>query len=336
MEADITISDWLEPGVTVLQEDKPDLVLIANKFVRGESVDKPDIISMLIQNSGFSILQDVQIEAACSPLANLERINLHSSDIHPRDTVCALVSFKQKKTKICDKKVEISNTIQISGRLTFVEGQLPVKETNMFTSLIDKRGCILHSHVQKSRTNEEGLFQATIEISKLGWKLGSVHLAFNIESRLDLTFGYTKAGERRSSKKTLVTRCYVEDSLPSMTELNFNFDQLQAEIWELMDLEDESKWEWSMVPVVRKHFEKPFKTLTSCEVCGKHFGAGRKRFSQCYHCGRWVGTKCQTCWDRSTIGRPMYCSICKNILDQSLDSIKKLEKSVENDRSKEE
>jgi hypothetical protein len=334
MEEDKVDLVWLVPRVTVLQEENAELLLIVNKFARSESLDKPDMISVLIQNSSSSILRDVQIEAACSSAVNLERIDLQLRDINPQDTIRALVSFKQRKVQICDKKVEIGDTIQIGGRLTFVEGTLPLKETNMYISLIDKQGCIVHDHVMQCRTNEEGLFQAKIEISKLQWKLRSVHFVFNIEFRLDLTLWYTDTGQTHSSKKAIIANGFVEDSIPSMGELNFNFDQLQAEIWEIMDQDEESKWRWSMVPVVRKHFERRSKILTNCEVCGKYFGIGKKRFSQCHHCGRWVGVKCDSCWDRSFIGTPIYCSICKSILDRSLNEIEKLNKSLENESSK--
>lgn len=316
---------WLISGVTVLQEENTPLVLLADEAIRRKSAGELDSILLLIQNASSSIIRGVTAQGEGSPVACLERIDLLSKDINPHDSAGMFLYFKQKRVRICEKKVEIGERIQISGKLVFSEEAIPVKNTNVFISLTDKQGCILHGHVEQSKTNAEGEFQTGIEILGLGWHLRSVHLTFYTEFRLELTFKYTENNEENSSKKTVITSCDVDDSVPTMEELEFNFDQLQAEIWELKDLEEECKWEWSMVPMIRKQQEKPSSILTNCEICKKHIGVGKKRFRQCSHCGRWIGVKCDSCWDNSTIFKRTHCIICADIHRRSLEAIRENE-----------
>lgn len=316
---------WLVSGVTVLQETDADLVLIVDRLVRRESADEQEIIPILVQNVGSSIIRDVEVQTECSPVANLERTDLNFKEIYPHETAGICINFRPKKVKLCDKNIEIGETIEIGGRLTFTEETVPVKKTNLFISLTDKRGCILHSHVQQCRTNEEGQFKAEVDTKKLRWPLRYVHFTFYTELRVELTFKYWENEKEHCSKKTVIASCFVEDSDPSVEELKFNLDQLQAEIWELEDLEEECKWEWSMVPVIRKQREKPSSILTNCEVCKKYIGVGKKRFKQCSHCGRWIGVKCDSCWDSTTIFKRTRCIACADIHRRSLEVIRESE-----------
>jgi len=316
---------WLISGVTILQKNETDLVLTGGMLTRGESADKPDSIPILVRTPGPSTIRDARIQTECSCLANLEPIDLCFKDINPHDTGIVRLKFRPKKVKISDKKVKIKDAIQISGKLIFIEDAVPVKNMSLFISLIDKQGCILHGHVQQCRTNQEGQFTAEIETGKLQWHLRSTQLAFYTELRLELTFKYNRAEAERFSKYTVITSCHVEDSFPSMQELNFNFEQLQAENWDLRELEEESKWEWPMVPVIRKQQEKLSSILTHCEICNRHIGVGKKRFRQCSHRGRWIGVKCDSCWDSSTIFMRTNCIVCSDIHRRSLETIRENE-----------
>jgi hypothetical protein len=173
-----------------------------------------------------------------------------------------------------------------------------------------------------SETDENGRFVLDINRDLLGWKLSQVKLAYYAEILIDLSFEYEVEDRRYLSRKAIVMPLWVEDRITSMEELCFSIDCLQAELFDYKDYEDLIKWEWSMVPVVRKYGEKTSKMLDGCEICGNNKKKSFKHYKQCRHCGRWIGKKCTTCWEENVFKEKIYCKICSEMKNKNLEALR--------------
>jgi hypothetical protein len=227
--------------------------------------------------------------------------------------------------EIIRETTKIDEKIEVKGKIRKKSNAEPLGNASIVLMLIDKQGCIVNTHEHSLFSNENGLFNAQIDPRSLEWRLRSIYFSFFLEVNFKIVLEYDYEEEHHGEERTAILHLSVKDQGTDSGEIQFNLDKLREQLEEMIDVEEEYKWEWSMVPVIRKQQEKPSSILTNCEICKKHIGVGRKRFKQCSHCGRWIGVKCKSCWDSSTIFKRTYCIICADIHSRSLEAIRENE-----------
>lgn len=269
-------------------------------------------------------LYDVRIIVKALEYPVLSR-EMHIEELRPYKNFTLDISAKD--CEIVIDNVNIAETIEVTGKIQEKGSCEPFRNVSLVLMLIDRQGCKVRTYERKLMSNELGYFSAQIDKKHLQWDLQSLRFSFFLRAIFEIALEYRQEGKHYSIKKTATMRLPLEDNGPTHEELLFNLEQLRAQIDELQDIQAENEWEWSMVPVIRKQREKPSSILTQCEVCGKHVGVGRKRFKQCLHCGRWVGVKCDSCWEQATVGPRTYCRICDDLLTRSIEEIRKKEPS---------
>jgi hypothetical protein len=205
----------LLPSLIILREKESVLSLTPLEIKHEKSfITQIRFFVQVTDSLGTRVVKNVHVVAQGDSKERIVKIETLFSET-PFDCTCLVtLTIISSKFKIVEKKIELQDSIDVSGKLLSYLNQKPRSNTTILVAIHQKQRHEIHSHVQEIKTSEKGYFKTKFAKNELLWKDTAFWLSFHNKIAEEVSIEYDYLNSHCCEKVALIAAIFFDSLSP--------------------------------------------------------------------------------------------------------------------------